>query len=229
MKSISVIIPIFNGGRYIRETVQSVLDQTLKPDEIIVVDDGSTDDTPRILETLSETGIIVIRQENSGAGSARNRGIEAANGSLIAFLDADDLWLPEKLRTQENFLAKHTDIAYVLCRLEEFHSPEIPAGVKVRTPLRTGIRPGVLPSTALIRKSVFEEIGLFNPSWRTGEFMDWTLRANEACISSYHLKEALVRRRVHDTNLGRSASAAHDYHRILKAALDRKRKRSSSS
>lgn len=225
MTSISAIIPVYNGAHYIREAVRSVLQQSLKPDEIIVVDDGSTDETPRILESLVETGIIAVRQENCGAGCARNRGIETACGSLIAFLDADDLWLPGKLAAQEQVLAEHPEIGYVLCRLEEFYSPELVGQLSNRTALRTDSQPGMLPSTALIRKSVFNEVGLFDISWRTGEFMDWVLRANDAHISSHQIEHILVRRRIHDTNLGRSVSAAHDYHRILKAALDRKRKR----
>lgn len=229
MNSISVIIPVYNGARYIREAVRSALEQTLKPDEIIVVDDGSTDDTPRVLKALAETGIIAIRKGNAGAGSARNQGIETATGSLIAFLDADDVWLPEKLATQTRILREHSNIGYVVCNMEEFYSPELADELQDRTPLRNGSLSGMLPSSALIRKSVFKKVGLFNTLWRTGEFMDWVLRANEASISSYQLKEILVRRRVHDTNLGRSAAASHDYHHILKAALDRKRKRSSDS
>ncbi|NOY22197.1 MAG: glycosyltransferase family 2 protein [Acidobacteria bacterium] len=224
MKSISVIIPVFNGARYIRETVQSVLEQSLKPDEIIIVDDGSTDETPKILANLAKTGIITIRQNNMGPGSARNRGIEASTGSLIAFLDADDLWLPEKLAEQKRILSERPEIAYVLCCLEEFYSAELAKQLVNRTILRPDTQTGVLPTTALFRKSVFQEVGLFNPVWRTGEFMDWMMRANEAGITSYKMEQVLVQRRVHDQNLGRSAAVRGDYHRILKAALDRKRR-----
>ena len=225
MSTISVIIPVFNGARHIAETIQSVLHQTRVPDEIIIVNDGSTDETPEILESAKSAGITVIHQENRGAGAARNRGMETATGSLVSFLDADDLWLPEKLAIQENYLSAHPDIGYVLCHLVEFHSPEMADSLRNRTPLRTGSQPGMLPSTALIRKSVIETVGLFTPVWRTGEFLDWTLRANEAGVTRHQLPDVLVKRRVHDTNLGRSASAARDYHHIIKAALDRKRNR----
>ena len=224
MNRISVIIPAYNSARYIEEAVRSVLGQHLKPDEIIIVDDGSTDETPEILAGFTGPGIITIRQENSGAASARNRGIQAATGSLIAFLDSDDIWLPEKLAAQNRVLTEHPEIAYVLCGMEDFISPEQAEKLKLPGALPENSRSGTLPTTALIRKPVFDKVGLFNPGWKTGEFMDWLLRANEAGVPGYRMEQILVRRRIHDRNLGRSAASGRDYHQILKAALDRKRK-----
>ena len=227
MNIISVIIPVYNGERYLAETLASVMEQTRKPEEIIVVNDGSTDGTAQWLSRQRIPGLQVFEQDNAGPAAARNRGLAASTGDFVAFLDADDIWHPGKIAAQYAALAEHPDVGYVLCHLEEFHSPDMEEELKKRTPLRTGAQPGKLPSTALVRSSVFKQVGLFDPSFRTGEFMDWMLRANEAGIRSLQMMDILARRRIHDANLGRTAAASHDYHRILKAALDRKRGRKS--
>src|SRR5262245_58814803 len=99
MRTVSVIIPNYNYGRFLREALDSALNQTLPPLEVIVVDDGSTDESPEILESYGDR-IRVIRQKNQGVGIARNTGAEAARGELLAFLDADDYWFPQKLEKQ---------------------------------------------------------------------------------------------------------------------------------
>ena len=96
---VSVIIPTYNSGTYVTETIDSVLNQTYPHREIIVVDDGSTDDTPEQVRRYG-SAISYIRQSNSGVGAARNTGLRAASGHYLAFLDSDDLWLPEKLAVQ---------------------------------------------------------------------------------------------------------------------------------
>ena len=99
---VSVIIPTFNRGWILKEAIDSVLDQEFDDYELIIVDDGSADDTQEILDSYGED-IIVLRQSNKGVSAARNRGITEATGQLIAFLDSDDLWLPEKLSRQVDF------------------------------------------------------------------------------------------------------------------------------
>lgn len=111
---ISVIIPVYNTGAYVAETIESVLKQTWKHKEIIVVNDGSTDETPAILEKYDEY-IRVIHQENKGLGAARNTGIRAARGEFLAFIDADDLWLPEFLKTQQAVLTSDPKVDIVYC------------------------------------------------------------------------------------------------------------------
>ncbi len=223
MTAIAVIIPVYNGARYLQETLNSVFLQTRPADEIIVINDGSTDGTAGLLKKLDRNNMRVIHQENAGAAAARNRGIEQSDAGLITFLDADDLWYPGKLRIQEEFMNGHPDIGYVTCKLVEFHSKELTNEQRDRTPLRTGNHPSTLPSTAMIRRSAFDHAGLFDPRWKTGEFLDWCFRADENGIRNSRLQEVLVKRRIHDGNLGRTAAAKTDYHRIIKASLDRKR------
>jgi len=112
--TVSVVIPCYNGSMYLRETLKSALSQTLSPLEVIVVDDGSTDDSATIAESFGSP-VRVIRQKNQGESVARNRGIDEAKGEWIAFLDADDLWKPEKLEKQfevveDGVVAVHTNL-----------------------------------------------------------------------------------------------------------------------
>jgi glycosyltransferase involved in cell wall biosynthesis len=108
---ISVVIPAYNAGKYIARTIDSVLAQTLPACEIIVVDDGSTDNTAEILANY-ESKVTCIRQDNAGASVARNTGITAATGEWIAFLDADDEWLPQKLQSQTDNLKGNSDLVW---------------------------------------------------------------------------------------------------------------------
>lgn len=119
---VSVVIPCYNGAKYLRETIQSALAQTHPPLEILVIDDGSTDDSAAIAELFGPP-VRVIRQTNQGESVARNRGIDEAQGDWIAFLDADDLWLPEKLETQ--LAHQSTDSDFIVSAHIPIQSPEI--------------------------------------------------------------------------------------------------------
>ena len=102
----SVIIPVYNKERYIRKTIQSVLKQTFRDYEIIVVDDGSKDDSFKIVKSMQEDSIVLVQQENSGVAAARNTGIESARGEYIAFLDADDYWHPNYLEVIDDLITR---------------------------------------------------------------------------------------------------------------------------
>ena len=222
---LSVIIPVFNGQKYLTAALASVQRQTLPPDEIIIVDDGSTDNSWKLMESLADDKIIIRHQEQAGAASARNCGIETARGELIAFLDCDDLWEPQKLELQVNFLQKKPEVGVVSTRFREFFSPDISAPVKDKTQYKDGILSGLTNSNILVQREVFNRIGLYNPDWRTGELMDWWSRAQESGIVKAEINQIMVSRRIHDNNLGRHAARERsDYFGIIKAALDRRRK-----
>lgn len=112
---VSVIIPTYNGARFIKETIQSALDQTYPNSEIIVIDDGSTDNTPDIIKSIHDQRMIFIRQENAGVASARNHAIRISKGDYIAFLDHDDLWLPVKLEKQIPLFERDATAGLVIC------------------------------------------------------------------------------------------------------------------
>jgi glycosyltransferase involved in cell wall biosynthesis len=176
--TISVVIPAYNAGPFIARAIESALRQTHPADEIIVVDDGSTDNTADAVRSFGEK-VILIRQENAGASVARNTGINAAQGNWIAFLDADDEWVPGKLEQQIKHLQKHPDLAwtmsnYYTCFCDPQHTPAVfdrgrsdalLAGRDCYRDYFDAYKAGTVgyTGTMLIRKEVLWEAGLFRP------------------------------------------------------------------
>ena len=169
MPKISVVIPTYNRADLISETLDSVLAQTYRDFEVIVVDDGSTDDTIKLLSKYGQD-IRIIGQENQGAGSARNTGIREAKGEFIAFLDSDDLWLPKKLERQIAFLDRNRDLSWVYTDVEVFDG-ESGRKLYILGQCSRLYEGDILPylflknfipsSTLLVRRSIFNEIGAF--------------------------------------------------------------------
>ncbi len=201
---VSVIIPTFNRADLVREAIQSVLDQTYQNFEIIVVDDGSTDGTEQVLAPYKDK-IIYIYQENQGGAAARNTGIKHARGKYIAFLDSDDLWLPEKLEKQLEILEKNEDIAMVYSNIIRVYD-----GGRLK---KIGINPKNIISgniyheillrrvwvslpTWIIRKACFEEIGGFDPEFRTSHDREMVVRIVKK-YQIYGIKEPLTLIRQH--------------------------------
>lgn len=223
---VSCIVPVFNGERYLEEALDSILAQTSPPAELIVVDDGSTDATPQIVESYTDR-IRYFRQSNRGPAAARNRGILAANGDLLAFLDADDLWLPEKLERQVAFLHDHPDVDLCLTHYRNFWAPELAAE-------RERYRDHPLGQTCssfnidtlLARRAVFDD-GLFNEALRNGENTDWFLSARRRGARAEMLPDELARRRFHGASTTRSdlADTRDAFLSNLKSFLDDRRKK----
>ncbi len=219
---ISVIIPSFNCARYLGEAIASVLDQGIALRDVIVIDDGSTDDTATVAN-----GFAAVRyrhQPNQGIGAARNHGVSLAQGDLIAFLDADDMWTAGKLRAQLDVLHRMPEVDLVFGHVEVFVDRPDAA---TPAPVESGdARPGYTAGTMLIRRAAFDRVGPFATDCRLGEFIDWYLRATDAGLKSHLLPQILLRRRVHTTNTGiRERDQRTDYARVLKASLDRRRGR----
>ena len=176
MPEVSVIIPMYNASRFIVEALQSVFDQTFKDWEIIVVDDGSTDDSRQIIEKYRER-LKYFWQENGGPSKARNYGIRESSGEYIAFLDADDVWFPSKLGKQINAFRRNAALGMVLTDNSLFDEHGIyRTSVGKRNYLMRGniiknifIRTGVVTSTVMVRKDVFNTIGLFEEELRIAE------------------------------------------------------------
>ena len=178
---VSVIIPTYNRGWIIKEAIDSVLAQDFRDFELIVVDDGSTDDTLRILDSYGQD-LVAIQQPNRGVSAARNRGIAAAGGRLIAFLDSDDRWLPRKLSTQVEFFKSNPGA--MINQTEEIW---IRNGVRVN-PKTRHLKPAgmiferslelclVSPSAVMIRRALFDEVGLFDEDLPACEDYDLWLR-----------------------------------------------------
>ncbi len=178
---VSVIIPTYNRAWTLRAAIDSVLVQDYEDTELIVVDDGSTDDTPALLSAYGKQ-IHVIRQENQGVSAARNRGIRAACGDLIALLDSDDRWLPGKLATQVAFFTGHPDAQ--ICQTQEIwirNGVRVNPGKRHRKPSGMIFSPSlalclVSPSAVMIRRRLLREVGLFDESLPACEDYDLWLR-----------------------------------------------------
>jgi glycosyltransferase involved in cell wall biosynthesis len=219
---ISVIIPAYNAERYLPEAIDSVLGQTCPAGEIIVVDDGSSDGTPRVAERYGSR-VRWLSQTNQGSAAARNRGIEAARGELLAFLDADDLWVREKLAWQVEALAAEPRPEMVFGMVQQFVSPEIPEESKQRLACSPEPMAGHVAGAMLARRGVFERAGGFDTRLKMGEFIEWYMRVMDLGLTSVLLPQVVLHRRLHETNMGiRERDSRQDYVRIVKAALDRR-------
>ena len=203
--AISCIIPVFNGEAFLGEALASVFAQTLLPAEVIVVDDGSTDGTRDVVDRFGER-IRYVYQDNKGPAAARNKGIALATGSLLAFLDADDLWLPQKLARQVRRFAERGDLQVSVTQVRNFWIEELRAEANAMLDHRLAAvaLPGYVPQTMLARREVFARVGPFDERLRIGEDTDWFLRATDLGIVMELIPEVLVRRRLHHTNLTRS-------------------------
>ena len=196
---ISIIMPTYNRAAYIEEALASIKRQTFQDFEIIVVDDGSTDNTKEIAERY--VGIRYIYQEHGGISKARNTAIKAARGKWIATLDSDDLWKEEKLQKQIDYLRMHPDCRIVYTAFSNFTDiPENELGERQKELLHSDIK-WYLPS-ALIDARLFAEIGMFDENLVYGEDTDWNLRLRFFKVDMEHcLEEALYLRRVHGSNI----------------------------
>ncbi len=190
MPKVSVIIPTYNRAHFIAEAIQSVLDQTFTDFEIIVVDDGSTDNTKNVVDGFKDPRIKYIYQENRGVANARNTSIKASSGEHIAFLDSDDMWLPENLELKVKLLDACPDAALVSSDYYIFDSD---TGATLRRfwdnrpyryllELAEGTRQPVAfatlltPTVALVRRHVFDEVGYFDESLQGSDDWDMWLR-----------------------------------------------------
>lgn len=217
---VSVIIPTFNCARYLPEAIASAVGQHPSI-EVIVVDDGSSDDTADVVRR--GPAVTFLQQAHAGASAARNRGVATASGEFLSFLDADDVFAPGRISTQLAHLtaADGPDLSFGI--VEEFVSPDLPPAEQARFQPRGRMR-GRVAGAMLVRRSVFNRVGPFSPVWRVGEFSDWYLRAGEAVLRSADIPEVVLRRRLHGSNISvRQRDARTDFARIMKESLDRRR------
>lgn len=217
MVNVSVIIPTHNRGKFLRRTIDSVLKQTYKKYEIIVVDDGSTDNTREIVQTYGKK-VRYIYQKNAGPSAARNKGIKNARGKYIAFLDSDDEFLPDKLKIQMKYLEEHPKCSFLYSyyynvdkkgRVLKLREPK---KCKKKSELRFLLLTKVFTvrtSTVVVKKEVFEEVGYFNEDYPYSQDWDMWLRI----VSQYKgncIKVPLAKYRLHNDN--RSSKAIKKFH-----------------
>jgi glycosyltransferase involved in cell wall biosynthesis len=224
---ISCIIPVFNGERYLREAIDSVLAQTYRTLDVIVVDDGSTDGSAQIAESFGAS-VRVIAQSNQGHAAARNTGVQHARGQLLAFLDADDLWHPEKLERQMRLLEQHPNAGGCVAHVRNFwQDPRLQEQAERKAVRGVQGIPGFSPPNLLAHRWIFDRVGLFDVSLGHADDTEWFLRVRAAGIAIELHPDVLGFRRMHDSN--RSSELASDsvdeYLHLLKRHLDKRRQK----
>jgi glycosyltransferase involved in cell wall biosynthesis len=223
--TVSVVIPVYNGERSLAEALQSVFDQTSLPTEVIVVDDGSTDGTAAVVRKFG-SAIQYVYHSRAGQGASRNRGVAMAHGEFLSFLDADDLWVKEKLSLQKERFVHQPDLDMVFGLVQQFISPELSETVRNKLVCPPDPMPGYVPGAMLVKRESFLRVGYFETWQRIGEFVDWIMRAQEMKLKSFMLDTVVLKRRLHEENIGRKEQQFQtDYVRVLKAALDRRRQK----
>lgn len=215
--TVSVIIPAHNAAQFLAEAVASVRAQTVPAAEIIIVDDGSMDGTQAVIAALG-SGVRAVGQPRQGAAAARNRGAEMASGAWLTFLDADDLWLPEKLAVQLAWMRAHpqTDVVFGLgCNFK------MAAGGTRR--MET-LRPAFLPGAALLRRVYFLRQARFDEQLKQNEAIGWYLQLQAGGAKIGLVPELVLRRRLHDANTRRRGDGgrAADL-RLLRGWIHRRR------
>lgn len=217
---ISAIVPLYNARAYIRDAIDSILAQTRAADEIIVVDDGSTDGGGDLLAGY-DPKVRVVRQANAGAATALNKGIANATGDVLAFLDSDDLWARDKLERQQSVLLANESIDCVFGLIQQFDE-RVGAGAPrvLQEPQRGVSRIGLL-----IRRAAFDRFGLFDESMRIVEFVPWYARASILGLKAEMLDHVVAYRRIHGNNSGIMRRGPQQQESLigLKQALDLRR------
>jgi glycosyltransferase involved in cell wall biosynthesis len=220
---ISVPMCVYNGETYLAEAIDSVLHQTYRPIELILVDDGSTDRSGEIARGYGER-LTYIYQPHAGIGVARNRGLVACQGEFIAIQDADDIWVPEKLAIQHRALMGRPEAGLASGLVKNFLSPELdPADFQDVVISARPIRGHVLPAV-LIRRCVFDLIGGLPTEDHAGQSFDWFMRFRDAGLELIDLPDLVSYRRIHKNNQSfRKRSSQHERLLWVKRGLDRRR------
>jgi glycosyltransferase involved in cell wall biosynthesis len=228
---VSCVVPVYNGEAFLREALDSIYAQTHRPLDVIVVDDGSTDGT-RALVARYPRPVRYLWQANAGPATARARGLRAARGDFIAFLDSDDLWHPDKLARQLALLEQRPELGACVTLIQNFWEDAL-QGEREALRGHPRERPlvGYTSVTLLARRGLFESVGGFDTRFRHGDDTDWFLRVDEAGVAIGVVPELLVYRRVHPNSRSRQwqERSRDEYLDLLKSHLDRLRARGSSS
>lgn len=219
---VSVVIPTYNGVRYIAAALDSVRAQTYDSSriEVVVVDDGSTDGTAELVESRGD--VRCVRQANAGVAAARNHGVAETTADVVMLLDQDDLWEPDKVALQMEYLRAHPDAGFVACHAQAFAEPGVVAHSEEVRLLMERPRPFIFPSALAIRRESFVRVGGFDQTYSLGSDMDWLIRARRCGVETHVLSQLLCHYRIHTANSSRDlAGSQRDILRALRAARRR--------
>ena len=219
---VSLILIVKDGERFIGEALTSVLQGTAWPNEILVIDGDSQDRTVEIARSFDR--VRVLSQPNKGIPNAYNFGIKAAKHDLIAFISHDDVWAPTKLALQFRVMSEDPSLDYCVGRAEHFVERGQQPPKNMRPEFLDGPVVAYIMETLMVRKSLFDRIGLFDPSLAVGEDTDWFARARDAQVEHRCLDDVLVRKRVHGSNSSMTHRNVNQFLlRTLRKSVDRKR------
>ena len=221
-------MPVWNGERHIGAALESILTQSRPPDEIIVVDDGSTDSTSSILDSFGDE-LCVIHQENAGLSHAQNTAIDRCTSTFITFCDSDDLLTPEAIAVRLKCLEANPMIDAVFGSCEQFVSPEVPIETARGFRFPPGPSPAMLAGTMLARRDVFERFGRFDSTMRAGSFVSWMSRARDSGLRYDAIDSLVLRRRLHESNLSRTTGRAGNPELIAAVREHHRRQRDTST
>jgi glycosyltransferase involved in cell wall biosynthesis len=218
---VSVIIPVYNCEKYLASAIESILKQNYRPIEIIVVDDGSNDNTAQVSSGFGDK-IKYIYQENVGVSKARNTGLKAARGEIITFLDSDDLWIPNKLQIQLDYLERNPNSLVVIGKTQFFKFDKINKQEKIQIIADSQLFLNL--GSAVFKKAAFTQIGLFDETLQYSEDVDWFNRARENNIPIVMHPEVVLLYQQHQNNMTRNKVASElKILKVLKQSLDRRR------
>jgi glycosyltransferase involved in cell wall biosynthesis len=214
-------MPVFNGERFLAEAIDSVIAQSYGNQEIVVVDDGSTDGSAEIARSR---GVRYCLQPNQGVAAARNTGLAAAQGELIAFLDQDDTWLPHKLEAQVAFLADRPWVDLVISPIEIVVEPGATPMTWFEPDWRMEVQTVVQLGAMLARKRCFDRVGTFDTRYEVASDTDWILRVRDAGLVLETALDVCMRYRMHEHNSSRQETLLHEEVRAAyRASVARKR------
>lgn len=234
---VSVIMPAYNCAGYVAEAIDSVLAQDYPNLELVIVDDGSDDDTADVIKGYSDR-VRLFAQRNSGPAAARNFAVAKARGDYLAFLDGDDYWLPGKISAQMRYLTQHPESRFVYGRFIRWEQAQdgsfLPSDAVPRTAAKDGVDAPYSGSiytkllldnivhiiTALIHRSVYDSVGGFDESLRTGEDYDFWLRVSRSFMAD-RLARDVALYRIHSTASTTVPRATHNEYTVLCRALER--------
>jgi glycosyltransferase involved in cell wall biosynthesis len=225
---ISTIIPVYNAARYVGEAIESVLSQDFYENEIILINDGSSDNSVEVL-TKYQSKARIFDRINRGPAVTLNEGINMAKGEFLTFLDADDRWLPGKLNLQLTAFQENDLLDCCFGHVQQFISPELSEEIKNKYLSQELPQPGYLRQTMMVKKRSFMKAGFFDENLRTGEFIDWYLRAKSVNLKMQMLPESVTERRIHDKSMGSNHDHDRQFASIMKQHLDRIRQNRSSA
>src|SRR5437764_5560004 len=203
--TVSLIMPVKNGERFIAEALDSVVAQPHPPDEVVVVDGASTDRSAEIARSYPAVRVIQQRREPGFAG-AWNEGVAASRGDILTFLDSDDLWEPTKLERQLDCFRARPEVDYVITRMRFFTGVDGPLPSGFKPELLEGDHEANMPSAVAITRDAFDAVGPFTTDFTIASDIDWFARATDLPLTLDVVPEVLVHKRVHDRNVSLMAA-----------------------